>query len=103
MINNIIHETLLSGVFVKFIIQRESFFHTILYGSLNFLFVKNNFIAVGTTVIAVKSDSKIAEVIVIARSEKSCPTSSPRNTTGKKIATVVAVDVTSAPQTCSVP
>ena len=70
-----------------------------MYRSTKVSLLKNIFDAVGTTVIAVNNDNKIADVIVIAKSENNCPTSSPRKTTGKNIATVVAVEVSNAPQT----
>ncbi|MFT5134701.1 MAG: hypothetical protein ACI9SC_003182, partial [Gammaproteobacteria bacterium] len=58
---------------------------------------------VGITISATKNDRQIAAVIVMARSENNCPASPCRKTMGKKIATVVAVEANSAPDTCRAP
>ena len=59
--------------------------------------------AAGMTVSATSIDAMTAMAMVSARSAKSWPASSSRNTMGRKMATVVAVDASRAPHTCSGP
>ena len=59
--------------------------------------------AAGMTVRATIIEATTATEMVRARSAKSWPASSSRNTMGRKMATVVAVEASSAPQTCSGP
>ena len=60
-------------------------------------------VRVGRIINAISMEAITAAEIVRARSENNCPASSGRNTTGRKIATVVAVDATRAPRTCCAP
>jgi hypothetical protein len=60
-------------------------------------------VAVGISVTETSSDRPTEQLMARAMSRKSCPASSSTNSTGRKTASVVAVEATTAPHTSRVP
>ena len=92
-----------SGVLDSDIIARVILAHTRCKLSAGMLPLRYLAATTGNTVTATTSDIHTAMAMVRARSANNCPSTSSKNMTGIKIATVVAVDAMRAPNTSFVP
>ncbi len=98
-----IQPILLLGVSVSFITASAALRHQCTCRSSIARSPSSRQLAAGSTMMATNSEQMMAAEMTTARSPNSCPASSWRKNTGRKIATVVAVDATSAPQTWPAP
>ncbi len=94
-----IQSCLLRGVSVRFMITLVMPRHTPARSAILGRVLRNSAEVTGTTVTATISDTNTANAMVSERSAKSWPSTSFRKMTGRKIATLVAVEASSAPQT----
>ena len=92
-----------SGVLDSDIIARVILAHTRCKLSAGMLPLRYLAATTGNTVTATTSDIHTAMAMVRARSANNCPSTSSKNITGIKMATVVAVDAMRAPNTSFVP